>query len=97
MIYHITTETDWSKFSDAGGYSSPTLNTEGFIHCCLSGQLEKVIAKFFPSRDGLLIISIDENRLKPELKMEYSADLDEVFPHICGRIDADSVVSVEYL
>jgi uncharacterized protein (DUF952 family) len=86
LIYHITKSESWER--DRGEYRHPSLETEGFIHCSLAEQVPVTLEKFFPSRDGLILLEIDVGRLIPELRYENG------YPHIYGPLNRDAVVAV---
>jgi uncharacterized protein (DUF952 family) len=90
FIYHIASSDDWERES-RGEYHHPSLETEGFIHCSLEEQIPGTLAKFFPSREGLILLEIQVARLRPELRYENG------FPHIYGPLNRDAVVAVRPL
>lgn len=93
-ILHITTLPEWQAAKTAGQYSAPSLKSQGFIHCSLAHQLERVANKFYAGHSDLVILVIDPHRLTSELKMEEAVDVDDDFPHIYGPLNLDAVVDV---
>jgi uncharacterized protein (DUF952 family) len=91
-IYHITQQLEWENAKIAGNYRANSLNNEGFIHCSTVKQLTKTANKFFKNQTGLVLLSIDESKVKAEIKYE-SADND-LFPHIYGELNVDAVYQV---
>ena len=49
-ILHVTPRGEWERAVAEGEYRGGTLATEGFIHCCLPGQLAGVISRYFHGR-----------------------------------------------
>ncbi len=94
-VYHITTPELWGTVSDGGSYQAPSLGTEGFIHCSTREQLERSMNRFFSGCDSVIVLRIDPDLLRSELKYE-PADGDE-FPHIYGELNVDAVTGVEYI
>jgi uncharacterized protein (DUF952 family) len=92
-ILHITTYEQWRLAHEAGVYRGDTLDTEGFIHCSLPGQIVGVANERFLGRRGLVLLSIDTNRLDVELKYE-GAPGGEPFPHVYGPLKMDAVTDV---
>ena len=92
-ILHITTYEQWRLAHDAGVYRGDTLDSEGFIHCSLPGQVVGVANERFAGRRGLVLLSIDTDRLDAELKFE-GAPGGEHFPHIYGPLKMDAVTEV---
>ena len=88
LIYHITTRQAWA--SDEGDYSGDTVASEGFIHCATADQVDRVAETRFAGRPGLVLLSIDPGRVRPEIRYEGGG-----FPHIYGPLNCDAVVSVD--
>jgi len=75
-----------------GEYRPASLAVEGFIHASLSGQVLGVANRFYPSRQDLLLLWIDPQRLRPELRYEPADG--ELFPHIYGALNLEAVLAV---
>jgi len=96
MIYHIITEVVWNEQYADELIQVPSLQTEGFIHCCTKPQVEGVLFRYFRGQRGLLILEIDEQKLEAELRFEKSTN-DELFPHVYGTINKSAILSVNRL
>ncbi|HMU94313.1 MAG TPA: DUF952 domain-containing protein [Anaerolineales bacterium] len=101
MILHITSRAEWSAAQARGEYIAPSLQTEGFIHCSTDKQVAHVANAFYRGRNDLVLLMIDEAKLKPELKWEPPAgppapgiSESDSFPHIFGPINLTAVASV---
>ena len=101
MILHITSRAEWSAAQARGEYIAPSLQTEGFIHCSTDKQVAHVANAFYRGRNDLVLLMIDEAKLKPELKWEPPAgppapgiSESDSFPHIFGPINLSAVASV---
>jgi len=94
MIYHVVLKTEWEKALQEGFYEAASLSSEGFIHCSKKEQVAGVLQRYYKNVTGLLLLHIDENKLKPELKYELSPSMNEAFPHLFGRLNLDAVVEV---
>jgi uncharacterized protein (DUF952 family) len=103
MILHITTKSDWEKAKQNGEYTSASLKSDGFIHCSTLQQTVDTANLFFKGQNGLVLLSIDENKLTSECKYEDPAGngedkhdprFDNLFPHIYGPINIDSIVNI---
>ncbi|WP_414620050.1 DUF952 domain-containing protein [Calothrix sp. CCY 0018] len=92
-IFHITPRQDWEKASSEGIYRADSLETEGFIHCSTSAQLVKVANNFFRNQKDLLLLFIDSDQVKPEIRYD-SVTENEKFPHIYGALNNDAVFKV---
>ena len=96
-LYHITSREAWLDAARRGAYVAPSLAIEGFIHCSTAAQLYPVARRFYRGQNDLVLLLIDTDRLRAELRWEQapaSDDLDEeaVFPHVYGPIDMSAIV-----
>lgn len=94
MLYHVVTEADWNSQLHLDQYAPPGLKQAGFIHCCTEIQLEGVLQRYFSGQSNLLVISIDEYKLRAAVKYEPGTD-NELFPHVYGPVNKDAVLKVE--
>ncbi len=94
MIYHITTQNDWSKALKTGEYQADSLKNEGFIHCSTIDQVLTIANAFYKDVEGVIIIEIDENEINSEIKYENLEGGSELFPHIYGIIPVKSVTRI---
>jgi uncharacterized protein (DUF952 family) len=110
MIYHITSRTSWQDAAKSGVYTADTLTTQGFIHCSKADQVVRVADTWYTGQRGLVLLEIDETRLKSEIRWEPGTDpvraanaggtpvrdgkADELFPHIYGPLNVDAVTHV---
>ncbi len=92
IIYHITALTDWQHAQDEGSYQADSLKTEGFIHCSKREQVEATADRYYHGTHGLVLLSIDSDRVLPEIRFEESHG--EEFPHIYGPLNLPAVVAV---
>jgi uncharacterized protein (DUF952 family) len=101
MIYHITTKQAWADAQAKDEYTAPSLQTEGFIHCSTAKQVAHVANAFYRTQKNLVLLKLDENRIKPQVKWEAPAgppangiSESDLFPHIYGVINLDAVDSI---
>ena len=99
IIYHITERTDWDAAQLAGEYVAESLATQGFIHASTLPQLVETANLLFRGQDGLVVLCIDESRLKAPVKREPAPagphrESDGRFPHIYGPLNLDAVSQV---
>ena len=101
MILHITSKQEWADAQSKGEYTAPSLAAEGFIHFSTDKQAVNVANAFYSGRTDLVLLLVDESRLKPELKWEPPAgppadNISEadLFPHVYGPVNLDAVASV---
>jgi len=87
-IYHLASPDDSEKLEQTGSYSAPSLDTEGFIHCCTGDQLPGVIQRYYTDATKLVLFHINTKLLTAELVYENTVGGMEAFPHIYGEINA---------
>ncbi len=90
MILHIIPRQQWEQAQQAGIYQADSLDTEGFVHCSTPAQVAKVANAFFAGQSGLLLLCIDPDRVRAEIR--YDAVEDDHFPHIYGPLNLDAVL-----
>lgn len=93
ILYHITHPESWHTAKTVGKFREPSLESEGFIHCSFLEQMIKTANRFYKGQSGLLILKIDPEKLKPEVRLE-AAENGELFPHIFGEVNIDAVSAV---
>jgi len=88
MALHITTADRWetAKASADKLFRHESLQSEGFIHCSTRQQLFGTLNKWFKGTPTVLVLTLDEERVKQVSELRY----DDVypgqppFPHIYG-------------
>jgi len=85
-IYHVLVPPFAERGEQTGLYVAESLETEGFIHCCLPTQLSGVLERYFSAVDDYSVIRIDVKSLPEELQPVYENTVGgtELFPHIYG-------------
>jgi uncharacterized protein (DUF952 family) len=97
-IYHIATRTDWEQARPGGEYTTSsvgkTLAEEGFIHASQAVQVAGTANKFYRDVPGdLLLLVIDPDLLRAQVRYEDVPGADLPFPHIYGPLNTDAVVA----
>ncbi len=92
-LYHLIDEKDWNALKGQTQYSPQSLLKEGFIHLSFLRQLPGVVARFYSTRQDLLVLVIDRKKLQSQILLE-SADNDQ-FPHLYGPLNLDAVIEVQ--
>lgn len=92
MICHIILEAAWNEQEAAESIHVPSLQSEGFIHCCTQQQVAGVLERYFRGQTNLLLLEIDEAKLESELRFEKSTN-DELFPHVYGPINKTAILT----
>jgi uncharacterized protein (DUF952 family) len=95
-IYHVATPADWAEAQQTGEYRTSTrgktLDEVGFIHASTEGQVAPVANAIFHGDNSLVVLVIDPDRLRSEVRYEQVPGWDAPFPHIYGPLNADAVV-----
>ena len=99
MILHIVDESEWVEADGRGSYAPASLPAEGFVHCSTLAQVVATANRFYRRQHGLVVLCIDEERLRVELRYEASAGArdegaGQMFPHLYGALNVDAVVRV---
>jgi len=98
VIYHLTSASEWRSARQAGDYRVSTLGTTldqvGFVHCSRAGQVAGVANRFYREQTDLVLLTIDEQRVRPEVRYEAVPGSAEPFPHVYGPLNLDAVVEV---
>lgn len=100
-ILHITSRPEWQSAEKRGLFAASSLMTEGFIHFSTPEQVIPVANALYRGQNGLVLLVVDESRLKPELRWEpatsapsESVSASELFPHVYGPLNVDAITSV---
>lgn len=101
QIFHVARAEDWDAARADGAYrwstAGRTLEEEGFVHCAGADQVDGVLERYYAGATGLVLLTIDVDRLSNEVRVEDLTGAGETFPHVYGPIDLDAVVEVRSL
>jgi glutathione S-transferase len=99
VIFHLALASDWETARASGAYRVSTigmsLDEVGYIHCSFADQVDVVGERFYAGRPDVLLLSIDDDRVPSEIRVENLEGGEEQFPHIYGPLPVAAVVSVE--
>ena len=95
FIYHITTGEQWSSAQAVNLYTPENYDQDGFIHCSDANQVLRTVTKFYQNVPDLILLQIACNRVKAKIVWENLDRQPELFPHIYGKLNLDSVVGFE--
>ena len=95
-IIAITRQDTWEQAQRAGEYTQSTLDSTlaevGFIHCSFPDQTLEIANRRFGDRDNLILLFIDEDKVKAPVKHEGAlSGRAGTFPHIYGVLNTDAV------
>ncbi len=87
-IYHLTSRRELEQFLLTGELAPPSLETEGFVHCCFLHQIQGVVARFFGDARGLVLLDLgDPLRKNIDVRYEPAPDSSLLFPHVYGPLE----------
>jgi uncharacterized protein (DUF952 family) len=95
VLFHLTTRAAWQRAVAVGDYVTPSLEDEGFIHLSTEAQWPGVRARLFAQTADLVLLVIDPDRLRNEIRYEL-ADGDH-YPHLYGPLEVGAVIEVREL
>lgn len=95
-ILHISSSADWLSAQPTGNYEADSLSSQGFIHCSRPDQVLGVVNSNnrFEGQNELLLLCIDPDQVVAEIRYENLEGGDNLFPHIYGPLNLDSVTDV---
>ena len=96
VIYHIAEAADWAQAQRDGQYTTSTrgrtLAAEGFIHASTAEQVPLVAGAYYRGVPDLVLLVIDTERVRPELRYEQVPGQPDPYPHIYGPHNLDAVL-----
>ena len=94
FLYKIMSRQEWETAQAKGTYEgSEADRRDGFIHLSAGHQVRATAQKHFAGKTDLLLVSVAEEALRPNLKWEISRGGD-LFPHIYGPLPLSAVREV---
>lgn len=97
MIFHITKKNTWEKALANKCFRTESLNTEGFIHCSPIEKIPEVVNNFYKGQTELVLLCIDESKVKSKIIREDLYGHGFEYPHIYGELNLDAVINTEDL
>jgi len=94
IIFHITAGKTWRSAAAEGIYRPEALPIEGFIHCSTRDQVIQVANIRFHGQTGLVLLSIDTDKITAEIVYENLEGGSQLFPHIYGELNTNAVIRV---
>src|SRR5215472_11535975 len=83
IIYHIATAADWEQARRDGEYTTSTrgrtLADQGFIHGSTAEQVAPVANMIYKGVPDLLVLVIDTDRVRPEIRYEQVPGWESAF------------------
>ncbi|PWV87370.1 uncharacterized protein (DUF952 family) [Paenibacillus cellulosilyticus] len=92
-IIHITTQDRWKEAKNKGHYDHESIAKEGFIHCSSLDQVLIVADNLYKGQEDLLLLLIEEEKVKHKIIWEDLYNLNELYPHIYGVLNLEAVIN----
>lgn len=94
MIIHCMTEKRWNKIKNQKTWGKSDVRKNGFIHCSTVEYFWRVAPNFKDVIEPLVLVCIDESKLKSEVIYENPDECGRLYPHIYGVVNNDAVIQV---
>ncbi|MEY4874892.1 MAG: hypothetical protein RL708_41 [Bacteroidota bacterium] len=95
IIFHITTKQQWEKFANEIFYFPDAYQQEGFIHASTIKQLEATAHRYYAAENEIILLHIDANAIKENIKYEWANSVQDYFPHIYSAIQKENILEVQ--
>jgi len=97
VIYHMCRRAEWDAAVATGRYDGSSQDAaDGFIHFSTAEQIVESAAKHRAGQDGLVLLTVDAERLGSALRWEPARG-GALFPHLYGCLAPDAVIRVDDL
>lgn len=93
-LFYVISQSDWETQQNQTSILSESLDSEGFIHLCTQSQLAGVLERYFAGRNDLVVLQLNAQAIRQDLKMEKGPTGD-YFPHLFAGIPRSAVVGVK--
>lgn len=94
VILHCMRKATWEERKHRECWGRRNIAADGFIHCSTVEYFWRVAPNFRDVREDMVLVCIDENRLKAEVRYEDMDNCGREYPHVYGLINNDAVVGV---
>ena len=94
FILHALTKAAWESARGQEEYGQAHIDAEGFIHCSDIHTFAWVAPNFRAVEEPMVLLVINTEKVKPEIKWEDGDNCGVAYPHIYGVLNVDAVVEV---
>jgi uncharacterized protein (DUF952 family) len=95
VIYKLMTAREWADTQARGRFAgSPVDRRDGYVHLSGADQVVQTAAEHFAGRTGLVLLTVDPDRLGGALRWEASRG-GALFPHLYGPLPLDAVTRAD--
>ncbi len=90
-ILHVAEKSELS-FTD-GLYYPDAFSENGFTHCCSPDQLKGVLSRYYEEKTGLILLVINPDEQRLQIRFEDTTGSGEKFPHIYAGIPQNLILN----
>ncbi|MGN0741753.1 MAG: DUF952 domain-containing protein [Candidatus Fimadaptatus sp.] len=94
VILHCMRKATWEERKHRDCWGRRDIAADGFIHCSTAEYFWRVAPNFRDVGEDMVLVCIDEARLKAEVRYEDTDGCGREYPHVYGLINNDAVVGV---
>lgn len=94
MIVHCMKKSTWDERKQRKEWGHRDLEDCGFVHCSTVNYLWRVMPNFLSIDEPLVLVCLDESKLRAEVKYEDSDGVGRFYPHVYGLINNSAVLDV---
>lgn len=94
MILHCMKLKTWEDIKNKECWGKRNIEADGFIHCSTVEYFWRVAPNFRDVQEELVLLCIDEDKLKSEVRYEDGDHCGREYPHVYGLINNDAVIMV---
>jgi uncharacterized protein (DUF952 family) len=92
MIYKLLDGNEWRAARTAGEFRGSAVDlADGYVHFSTAEQVIETAARHFADRRGLIMLTVDAERLSDDLRWESSRG-GALFPHLYASLPLEAVV-----
>lgn len=94
-LYHICDRATWAAARNAGAIRPG--DGEGFVHLSTGDQVAASLARHFPGREDLVLLTVDPARLPCAPVWSHVPARAEALPHLHADLPVEAVLAVHDL
>lgn len=94
LIYKILGIDEWRAAQAAGEFRGSAADlADGYVHLSTAEQVVETAARHFAGQRGLVLLTVDAQRLGEHLRWEPAPRRGSLFPHLYASLPLDAVVA----
>jgi uncharacterized protein (DUF952 family) len=97
VIYKLLTAQEWVDAEARGWFDGSAVDRrDGYVHLSGADQVVETAARHFAGQAGLVLLTVDPDRLGAALRWEASRG-GALFPHLYGPLPVSAVTKVDVI